>query len=119
MDTGVQRVTVEIVSPPAEFGLEGRIRPVWQSRVRPPEWTEGEGFRWTIDVPLRDGRWSGSMVGRNSDGRRFLYFVWVNQAGRGFRRIKLYQDQVAGPVVRIAGTMKDGSPACSTARVLE
>jgi hypothetical protein len=117
-EAGFQKLKVRIIGAPETFGCEGRIRVVWQSRLRPPEHMPSTDCSWTIDVPLRNGVWSGSFVGRNSDGRRFLYFAWQNELGSVFRRIKLYQDQASGPEALIAGTMKDGSPACATAIIL-
>ncbi len=111
-------VTVTVVNVPETWPCEGKIRLMWQSRVRPPEHTAGNNNSWVIEVPIKDGKWSGPFVGRNSDGRRFLYFAWQNQFGKMFRRIKLYQDQVTGDAVTLNGTMKDGSPACSTAIVI-
>lgn len=113
------KITVETCDPPAEFDCYGKIRVVWQSRVRPPAWTPSPNNTWTIELNERNGLWSGPAVGRNSDGRRFLYFAWISESGQSFRRIKLYQDQCAGPNVRIRGQMKDGSPACSTAQVIQ
>jgi hypothetical protein len=112
-------ITVEICGAPKEFADYGNIRVVWQSRIRPPAWTPSTNNTWTIEVAERNGKWSGPAVGRNSDGRRFLYFAWVSEAGQSFRRIKLYQEQCNSSIVRVSGTMKDGSPACSTARLLE
>jgi hypothetical protein len=111
--------TVEIVDLPTHWAEQGRIRLLWQSGIRPVEYTEIEGSQVRITVGLKDGRWTGKSVGRNPDGRRFVYLAWINSAGTSFRRIKLYQDQVQGDRVRILGAMKDGSPACSTARLAE
>lgn len=109
--------TVEIVDLPSHWGEQGAIRLLWQSGIRPVAYTEIEGNEVRITVGLKDGRWTGKPVGRNHDGRRFVYLAWINSAGTSFRRIKLYQDQVLGDRVRILGVMKDGSPACSTARL--
>jgi hypothetical protein len=106
---------VEAVNVPATWNGHGKIKLLWQCRVRPPEHVGSADLAWDIEVPIKDGKWTGPSVGRNSDGRRFLYFAWMGQDGRMFRRIKLYQDQVSGPVVRLNCTMKDGSPTCSTA----
>ena len=113
------RFSVEFVGIPSTWAPEGQVELFWQSRVRPPEHQPISNAAMEFELPIKDGRWSGSSVGRNSDGRRFLYFAWRNQAGRMFRRIKLYQDQVRSEVVRVSGVLKDGSPACSTARILE
>lgn len=110
-------VTVKIVGCPKVWSNEGEVEVFWQSRIRPDEFTASPDATWTIDVPEKDGKWTGNFVGRNSDGRRFLYFSWQNERGVRFRRIKLYQEQVTGDSVTIIGTMPDGSPACSTARI--
>ena len=103
---------------PETWADEGKISLFWQSRVRPPEHTSSKIREWEIEIPLRDGKWSGPSVGRNSDGRRFLYFSWCNEAGRMFRRVKLYQNQVVGDSVVVSGVLRDGSPACSTAIII-
>lgn len=113
-----QDFRVEFVGLPDSWAAEGRISLHWQNRVRPPAHSALDGESIWMSVPVIEGRWTGHFVGRNSDGRRFVYFAWCNQFGRMFRRIKLYQDQVVGDVVRVKGTMKDGSPACSTAQIL-
>lgn len=113
------KLRVELVGAPSEFGEHGKVRLVWQSRVRPVGYVPSENLTWDIPLELKDGRWTGTSIGRNSDGRRFLYFAWLNQFGQMFRRIKLYQDQVSGDSIRLSGTMPDGSPACSTARVMD
>lgn len=70
--------------------------------------------------------WAGDDVHFHGDGRRFIYLQWLGESGQMFRRIKLYLDQIPGlepgvenVEVKIAGRMpKDGSPACSTARLV-
>lgn len=112
------QLKVTVKDCPETWGVEGKIKLFWQSNIRPPKHTAGNDNEWTIDITVKNGVWSGPSVGRNSDGRRFLYFAWCNQAGRMFRRIKLYQNQVDGEWVVLSGVMKDGSPACSTAIVI-
>lgn len=112
------RLKVTVTNCPETWADEGRIALLWQSRVRPQQHTPGANNEWVIELETKDGKWTGPAVGRNSDGRRFLYFAWSNQRGRRFRRIKLYQDQVQGDSVTLSGVMKDGSPACSTAIVI-
>lgn len=77
--------------------------------------------------PNRKGEvhWAGDGVHFHGDGRRFIYLSWVNERGERFRRIKVYLDLIPelesgneDVFVTIAGTMKDGSPACSTAKVI-
>ncbi len=111
------KLTVQIVDCPTTWADEGAVEVFWQSRIRPDEFISSPNATWTIDIPEKDGKWTGNFVGRNSDGRRFLYFSWQNERGIRFRRIKLYQEQVTGDRVAILGTMPDGSPACSTARL--
>ena len=111
-------LTVIVKDAPQNWEGEGQISLFWQSNVRPPSHLRGSHNTWELEIAMKDGKWSGSSVGRNSDGRRFLYFAWCNQFGKMFRRIKLYQDQVTGQVVTLNGKMKDDSPACSTAIIL-
>jgi len=108
---------IEVVNVPTHWPEFGRLRLVWQSRVRPQEFRESADHCWEIDVAIKDGKWTGPAVGKNPDGRRFVYLAWLTEDGRICRRIKLYEDQVAEPVIRILPTMPDGSPACSTARL--
>lgn len=77
--------------------------------------------------PNRKGEihWTGDGIHFHGDGRRFIYLSWVSARGERFRRIKLYLDLIPelesgneDVFVTIAGTMKDGTPACSTARVI-
>ncbi|HWD38308.1 MAG TPA: DUF5990 family protein [Fimbriimonas sp.] len=111
-------IRVKICDCPGSFdGREG-IRVAFQSQIRPPRHEFSANNEWEIRVNVKDGKWTGYNVGRNGDGRRFIYFAWADRNGTMFRRIKLYQDQVQGDSVRLSGRMKDGSPACSTAIVL-
>jgi hypothetical protein len=89
----------------------------WQSRVRPQEFTKPSGSEWEIAVLTKGDLWSGPCVGKNPDGRRFVYLAWLTQEGRIHGRIKLYQDQVTGPLVKLTTVLPNGSPAFSTARV--
>ena len=111
------RFRIEVPNPPTHWLEAGNIRLVWQPRVRPQEFSESPDHTWELEVELKDGRWVGPAVGKNGDGRRFVYLAWLTDEGKIFRRIKLYQDQVTSPVVRILAIMPDGSPACSTARL--
>jgi hypothetical protein len=70
--------------------------------------------------------WVGESVVFHGDGRRFIYFAWLDFRGKMFGRIKLYLDQIpnlnpesdqAG--VTISGTGKKGGPAFSTAIVIQ
>jgi len=71
--------------------------------------------------------WAGDDVHFHGDGRRFIYLQWIGQSGQMFRRIKLYLDHIMelDPTkpdqeitVKIHGRGKDGSPACSTAKLV-
>jgi len=108
---------IEVSDVPADWPPVGRLRLLWQSRVRPQEFTESAAHSWEIEVGLKDGHWVGPAVGKNGDGRRFVYLAWLADNGAIVRRIKLYQDQVTGTVVKLQSRMPDGSPACSTARL--
>lgn len=112
-------LTVRVEGVPTTWPMFGALRLVWQSRVRPQESTPSSNHTWEIELSEKDGLWTGPSVGRNADGRRFLYFAWLDMHGRIVRRIKLYQNQVTGPTVTLQATMPDGTPACSTARLVE
>lgn len=81
---------------------------------------------WQVEItqaPNRKGElvWQGDTVQHHGDGRRFIYFTWLDQYQRQFRRLKLYLDHIPenATEVRIQGSMpKDGSPACSTAKLI-
>lgn len=65
----------------------------------------------------------GQIVHYHGDKRRFIYIQWVGSQGQMFRRIKLFfehflEEDAESYDIRIQGTMKDGTPACSTARVI-
>ena len=88
-------------------------------------------FSVTFDRKLNrkgEEHWAGDDIHFHGDGRRFIYLAWVDQYGNMFRRIKLYLEHITGldpsaidqdVSVTIAGTLKDGTPACSTAVVIE
>lgn len=109
--------TVEVEDLPREWKGESLIL-LWQSRIRPDEFTAGHGNRFQITVSVREGKWAGPAVGRNPDGRRFVYLAWRSGSGVAIGRIKLYQDQVRGDFVRIAALDHRGQLACATAHVL-
>lgn len=114
-----QTFAVQFENLPTEWVGEGRIQLVWQSQIRPVQYTPSAENVWHLSVPIKEGKWTGKSVGRNSDGRRFIYFAWLNASGKMFRRIKLYQQQVTGESIVLRGVMKDSSPACSTAIVVQ
>ena len=69
--------------------------------------------------------WVGDSVVFHGDGRRFIYFAWLDFRGKMFGRIKLYLDQISDlnpesdqASVTISGTGKKGGPAFSTAIVV-
>lgn len=112
--------------------------------VNPPESCENQGIQillvdkksglissksncWQVEIeqkPNRAGQvfWTGSTVQHHGDGRRFIYFAWINTTGQMFRRLKVDINDVTPEtkLIQVQGTMKDGSPACATAkRVLD
>lgn len=111
---------VKVIGAPDYWEEQGKIYLEHQSTIKPPiRFESSTNNTWNIEIRLKDGLWIGPNVGRNSDGRRFIYFAWKSEFGQRFRRIKLYQDQVVGEEVTISGTLpKDGSPACSTAIII-
>lgn len=118
-------LTVRVENPPTFFEPYGAIRLVHQSRRG---YVEGTAGIFNLELDQKEDRsgkpqWSGDAVHYHSDKRRFIYFAWLSESGKMFRRIKLYLDQIPNlnrhdMTVTIAGRMKDGSPACSTAKVL-
>ncbi|MEQ1822667.1 MAG: DUF5990 family protein [Fimbriimonadaceae bacterium] len=118
-------VSVSLVDLPAEWC--GRpIRLVLQTKkeyLEPP-------FQFTIIRKAdRKGelQWTGDAVHFHGDGRRFIYFAWLENtyvSWKMFRRIKLYLTQIPNlgenPTVQVtlSGKGKDGSPACSTAIIV-
>lgn len=70
---------------------------------------------------------SGPAFRRENDGRRFVYVGWYGTKGgtvERFRRLKVHLETVPDLAkdceVHAAGKMlKDGSPACATATILE
>lgn len=87
---------------------------------------EGEdSLEFRVQFEIKDGKPRGEMVWDHGDKRKFVYLTWFGVTPLGiksFRRIKLYFNQFEpweeGAFVRISGKMPDGSPACSTARLM-
>ncbi len=119
------RLHVRFENAPTSFEPYGAIRLVHQSRK---EYVEGKANTFALELDRKLDRsgelqWSGDAVHYHGDKRRFIYFAWLSESGKMFRRIKLYLDKIPGlesseVTIRVAGRMKDGSPACSTARIL-
>lgn len=113
---------------PTSFDGYGAIQLVHQSKKGCIQGTDGV---FTINLERKVDRkgeeqWFGDSVYFYGDKRRFLYFAWISQYGQSFRRIKLYLDQIEGlnPEIQtlnveISGRGKDGSPACSTAKIIQ
>lgn len=112
---------VQIVDPPTEFAPHGKI---WhQVQLKRGYLDPVAPNEYQLQFDLVDGVPKGDIVHYHGDKRRFIYIQWYGARGEKFRRIKLFfehflRDGVDSYEVRIAGSMKDGSPACSTARVL-
>jgi hypothetical protein len=87
--------------------------------------SEGDSLQFEAQFEIRDNKPKGEVVWDHGDKRKFIYLTWfgTNSTGtQSFRRIKLYFTQMEpwneGVEIRINGVLKDGTPACSTARVL-
>lgn len=116
-------LTITIDQPPTHFNnLAVQIALVHKKLGNIPSETN----TWQVEVnkaPNRKGElvWQGDTVQHHGDGRHFIYFAWTDQNRKQFRRLKLYLDHIPENVteIRVAGTMpKDGSPACSTAKIM-
>ncbi|MBS1703322.1 MAG: hypothetical protein JST12_16790 [Armatimonadetes bacterium] len=122
------RLLIRVDNAPTRCEPYGAIRLQLQTKKAFEEAKDGV---YTVPMSQKENRkgethWAGDGVHYHGDGRRFIYLAWIGERGQRFRRIKLYLDHVPnlgegeGDVeVTIAGTMKDGTPACSTARVLD
>ena len=112
---------ITLVEPPEEFPPYGKIR--HQLQLKKGYLQPNEPNVYETDFELVDGVPKGQIVHYHGDKRRFIYIQWLGSHGQMFRRIKLYFEHflVEGGEsydIRIAGKMKDGTPACSTARVI-
>ncbi len=115
-------LTIQIADVPTEF--EGR--PVFLVLVDKKKGNITSSTNtWEIEInqkPNRNGElfWSGDAVQHHGDGRRFVYFAWFDSSNKMFRRLKVDLNQVTESTKNLVvhGTMKDGSPACATARFL-
>ena len=112
---------ITLVDPPEECPPYGKIRHQLQLKKGYIQPTEPNVYETEFD--LVDGTPKGPIVHYHGDKRRFIYIQWLGSHGQMFRRIKLFFEHVleegqANDDIRIAGTMKDGTPACSTARVI-
>lgn len=113
-------LTITLVDPPETFAPYGRIRHQMQLKKG---YQSPAGHQYETRFDLVDGVPKGEIVQYHGDKRRFIYIQWIGEHGQMFRRIKLFFEHFMTEEkehydVRIAGTMKDGSPACSTAKVL-
>lgn len=112
---------ITLAKPPETFDAYGKIR--HQLQLRKGYLQPIEPNVYETEFELVEGVPKGQIVHYHGDKRRFIYIQWVGSRGDMFRRIKLYfdhflQDGVEAYDIRISGTMKDGSPACSTARLI-
>lgn len=113
-------LTIEIVDPPTEF--EGQsVRIVLVNKKK--EFFPSANHSWQIEIEQKPNRagelfWSGDTVQHHGDGRRFVYFAWLTSSGKAFRRLKVDLNHVTEEtqILKVAGKMKDGSPACATAK---
>ena len=115
-------LTVSVVGPPTQCHGDP-CRLVLVDKVK--GYVPSDDHVWQIEIvqePNRKGElvWKGDTVQHHGDGRRFVYFAWLDNKGKMFRRLKLYLGDVpAGSTsVAVKGTAKDGTPACATAVVL-
>jgi len=114
-------LTITLVDAPREFAPYGGIRHLLQLKKG---YLEPVGDTYSVSFELCGGVPKGEIVHYHGDKRRFIYIQWIGSGHAMFRRIKLYFDQFMTEEkehyeVCIRGTMeKDGSPACSTARLL-
>ncbi|MEI7577458.1 MAG: DUF5990 family protein [Armatimonadota bacterium] len=112
---------ITLVDPPEEFLGYGKIR--HQLQLKKGYLQPSSPNVYETEFELVEGVPKGQIVHYHGDKRRFIYIQWVGAHGQMFRRIKLYfehflEDDKENYDLRIAGTMKDGSPACSTARLI-
>jgi hypothetical protein len=100
-------VKVEIIDPPEGYRC---LLQVGDALVESLDFE----ISWKGENPV------GPMVVRQSDGRRFVYLVWLDSQGGRYGRIKLWADQISSPgavgrvTVRIPGSDSKGRPACAT-----
>ena len=116
-------LTIQIVDAPREF----QGRPIHLVLVDKKKGNiTSPDHRWQIEIeqkPNRKGEhfWSGDAVQHHGDGRRFVYFAWIDSIHNMFRRLKVDLNHVTDSttILSVQGTMKDGSPACATAKFIE
>lgn len=125
--------SVRVVDPPGEcLGMTNVELYLQTPSALVPGTAEGSDLRFEVPFTMRPDRSgvpqpSGDVVHRESDGRRFIYLVWLgDQDGRreSFRRLKVYFDLAPGfpaPAetysVSIRGRDAKGLPACARAQV--
>ena len=112
---------ITLIDPPEEFPPYGKIR--HQLQLKKGYLQPAEPHVYVTEFELIEGVPKGQIVHYHGDKRRFVYIQWVGSHGQMFRRIKLFfehflEEDTESYDIRIQGTMKDGTPACSTARVI-
>ncbi|MBN8691171.1 MAG: hypothetical protein J0L72_10350 [Armatimonadetes bacterium] len=101
------QVTVEIVDPPEGFDCLLQVGSSLQREL-------------AFEISWKGENPTGLAVVRNSDGRRFVYLVWLEPTGKRYGRIKLWANQIAAPgttgrvLVQVPGKDSKGRPACAT-----
>jgi hypothetical protein len=111
----MRQVTIRVVDAPVEPGVELVLQRKGPKKAEIHE--PSPDLTWRVEWDEKDGKGKGDAIYRYGDGRDFIYLSWLRH-GRMFKRIKLYTSQIEGEEVVIQGTGKDGTHACSTARVL-
>ncbi len=112
---------ITLVDPPVEFSPYGKIR--HQMQLKKGNLQPCEPNVYETEFDLVEGIPKGQIVFYNNDKRRFIYIQWLGAYGQQFRRIKVFfehflEEGKENYDIRIQGFMKDGSPACSTAKVI-
>lgn len=112
---------ITLIDPPEEFAPYGTIHHKMQLKKGFLQPVEPNVYETSFE--LVNGVPKGEIVHYHGDKRRFIYIQWLGSHGQMFRRIKLFFEHFMDSdaeryEVSIAGTMKDGSPACSTAKVI-
>ena len=124
------RLTLVAPPPGVMFSLVDR-----RNHPADPKLAADGDLSFDLDIeaigPVREGRFVGEYV-RNQGGRRFVYFgagTWAGQADSCWsRRGKVWLDTLAAEAAsapagrrleaRVAGTGRDGGPACATVKLL-
>lgn len=122
------RLKITVESIPSEFGGCENLQLKLQTKKTflDPIQKEENKLVFETEFEVKDDKPKGEAVWDHGDKRKFIYLTWFgtqNGFTKSFRRIKLYFSQMEpwqeGVSIRISGVLKDGTPACSTAKVIE